>query len=177
MSVARTVTPYTIVDTRLGLSAALQRLNVCSVSARPILYLDLEGINLCRNGSISIIQVYQCQENRVYLIDVHTLGAAAFSTTGTDGVTTLKSVLENPSIPKAFFDVRNDSDALYNLFNVYLRGVVDVQLMELRTRTGSKRLLNGLARCLEKYFSAARMHAEASRWTAAKQAGLRLFCS
>ncbi len=95
------------------------------------------------------------------LVDVHTLGAAAFSTTATDGVTTLKSVLEDPSIPKAFFYVRNDSDALYNLYSVYMRGVVDVQLMELRTRTGSRRLLNGLARCLEGYFKSARMVVEA----------------
>ncbi|DBA87575.1 TPA: hypothetical protein ACH3X1_004599 [Trebouxia sp. C0004] len=121
------------------------------------------------------MQVYQSQEDHVYLVDMHTLGAAAFSTTATDGVTTLKSVLQDPSIPKAFFDARNDSDALYNLYSVYLRGVADVQLMELRTRTGSRRLLNGLARCLERYFTPARMIMEASEWNEAKQAGLRLF--
>ena len=71
--------------------------------------------------------------------------------------------------------VRNDSDALYNLYSVYMRGVVDVQLMELRTRTGSRRLLNGLARCLEGYFKSARMVVEALEWNEAKQAGLRLF--
>ena len=80
------------------------------------------------------MQVYQSEEDHVYLVDVHTLGAAAFSTTATDGITTLKSVLENSSIPKAFFDVRNDSDALYNLYSIYLCGVVDVQLMELPQR-------------------------------------------
>lgn len=167
--------PYTIVDTEASLSAVLRSFNVSSVSARPVLYLDLEGINLCRHGSIAIMQVYQSEEDHVYLVDVHTLGAAAFSTTATDGVTTLKSVLENSSIPKAFFDVRNDSDALYNLYSIYLCGVVDVQLMELRTRTGSRRLLNGLARCLERYFTSARMVVEASEWNEAKQAGLRLF--
>ncbi len=115
--------PYTIVDTKARLSAALRSLNVSSVSAKPILYLDLEGINLCRNGSISILQVYQCRENHVYLIDVHT--PATFSTEAPNGVTTFKHVLENPSILKAFFDVRNDSDALYNLFGAYLQGVIE----------------------------------------------------
>lgn len=71
--------------------------------------------------------------------------------------------------------MRNDSDALYNLYSVYLQGVVDVQLMELRTRGGSKRFVNGLARCLESYFTQARLHMELASWTRAKQAGIRLF--
>ena len=167
--------PYTIVDTQESMSAALKSLTVSSASEKPVLYLDLEGINLCRNGSISILQVYQCEEDHVYLIDVHTLGKAAFSTTAKDRVTTFKSVLENPSILKGFFDVRNDSDALYNHFNVYLQGVVDIQLMELQTRTGSKRLLNGLAKCLERYFTTAHMTVQASEWHLVKQAGRRLF--
>jgi len=54
--------PYTIVDTEASLSAVLRSFNVSSVSARPVLYLDLEGINLCRHGSIAIMQVYQSEE-------------------------------------------------------------------------------------------------------------------
>lgn len=144
---------YTIVDDAISLSAALCSLNVVSTTAKPTLYVDLEGINLCRHGSISIIQIYQCEQDHVYLIDVHRLGASAFTITSNDGSTTLKSVLENRSIAKAFFDVRNDSDALYTHSKVYLQGVVDIQLMELRTRTHSKKLLNGLARCLEICFA------------------------
>ena len=167
--------PYTIVDSPEGVSAALGSFQVLSLSDKPILYVDLEGINLCRHGSISVIQMYQSQENRVYLIDVHSLGAAAFSTASKDGSTTLKRVLESSSILKGFFDVRNDSDALYNHFGVYLRGVVDIQLMELRTRTGSRKFVNGLARRLEQYFAAAGSFGEAATWRSAKQAGLRLF--
>jgi hypothetical protein len=37
----------------------------------------------------------------------------AFSTAGTNGQT-LKTILESETIPKVFFDVRNDSDALYS---------------------------------------------------------------
>ena len=167
--------PYTIVDTASSLSAAICSFNVVSVTAKPILYVDIEGINLSRHGSISIIQIYQSEEDHVYLVDVHGLGAAAFTTKSSDGSTTVKAVLENRSIAKAFFDVRNDSDALYHQFNIYLQGVVDLQLMQLRTRTGSRRLLNGLARCLESYFAKSRMIVEAAEWSRAKQAGVQLF--
>lgn len=156
------VVPYTIVDDTTSLSAALCGLNVVCTTAKPILYVDLEGINLCRHGSISILQIYQSEQDHVYLIDVHRLGASAFETKSNDGSATLKSILENKSIAKAFFDVRNDSDALYNQFDVYLQGVVDLQLMELKTRTRSKRLLNGLARCLENFFAQSHMTVEAA---------------
>lgn len=167
--------PYTIVDNTASLSEALCSLKVASITDRPVLYLDLEGINLCRNGSISILQIYQSEEDHVYLIDVYTLGKAAFTTTSSDGATTLKTILESRIARKAFFDVRNDSDALYNLYNVYLQGVVDMQLMELRSRSGSRKFLNGLARCLDKYFTDARLHIEMASWNQAKQAGIRLF--
>jgi exonuclease 3'-5' domain-containing protein 1 len=40
------------------------------------------------------------------------LGSLAFSTSGIDGQT-LKSILESDAIPKAFFDARNASAALF----------------------------------------------------------------
>ena len=76
----------------------------------PSLYIDLEGINLSRNGSISILQVFVSSSRRTYLVDIHTLRNKAFSTPGTNGCT-LKDILESDVIPKVFFDVRNDSDA------------------------------------------------------------------
>ena len=167
--------PFTIVDDAASLSAALTSLNKASPTAKPFLYLDLEGISLSRHGSISILQIYQLEQDHVYLIDVHTLGAAAFNIKSGDSSTTLKGILENEAIAKAFFDVRNDSDALYNLHGVYLQGVVDLQLMELTTRLRSRRLLNGLGRCLESYFAKSQMILEAAEWTQAKQAGLWLF--
>lgn len=170
-----TSVPYTIVDSAATLSTALCSLVLSSVSDKPALYVDLEGINLCRNGSISIVQIYQSVEAHVYLIDVHTLSKTAFSTTSADGGITLKDILESRTSRKAFFDVRNDSDALYNLYDVYLQGVVDIQLMELRSRSGSKRFVNGLARCLESYFTQARLYGEFASWKEAKQAGIRLF--
>lgn len=78
----------------------------------PSIYVDLEGINLSRHGSISIMQISLLPRDEVYLIDVYTLGQEAFSHPSTSGKT-LKGILEDKNILKAFFDVRNDSDALY----------------------------------------------------------------
>ncbi|MCJ1239609.1 hypothetical protein MMC14_007607 [Varicellaria rhodocarpa] len=88
----------------------------------PSLYLDLEGINLSRHGSISIIELFVFPLNHVYLVDVHVLGEKAFSTLGSDS-RTLKVILESTDILKVFFDVRNDFDALYSLFDIKLAGV------------------------------------------------------
>ena len=60
----------------------------------PSLYLDLEGINLSRHGTLAIVSVFVAPQNRVYLIDVHVLGERAFSTKGSKGET-FKGVLES----------------------------------------------------------------------------------
>lgn len=46
----------------------------------PSLYLDLEGARLSRDGTVSLITPYVLPISAVYLIDIHTLGATAFST-------------------------------------------------------------------------------------------------
>src|SRR5689334_19054318 len=99
----------------------------------PSLYIDLEGINLCRQGSISLLVIFVQPKNHVYFVDIHKLHDEAFTTTSADG-TTLKTILESPKIPKVFFDVRNDSDALHHHFGIRLQGIEDVQLMENAAR-------------------------------------------
>lgn len=116
----------------------------------PVIYVDLEGVKLSRHGSISIITIYVKRSNIVYLIDVHTLAAACSTTTGTNGITTLKTIFEDRKITKVFFDVRNDSDALYAQYRVLLAGVIDLQLMELVSRKRGKVYVNGLAKCIER---------------------------
>jgi exonuclease 3'-5' domain-containing protein 1 len=115
---------------------------------KSVIYIDLEGLNLCREGSVSILTLLidlETSPKEVYLIDVHTLGEEVFNTAGV-GKTTLEDILQNEEIPKVFFDVRNDSDALFSHYGIALQGVEDVQLMESATRetTGSRRYLNGL---------------------------------
>ena len=138
----------------------------------PSLYLDIERINLSRHGSISIIQLFVPLQNHVFLIDVHVLGAAAFSTQNSNGQT-LKHILESPDIPKVFFDVRHDSDALYSHFHISLAGIEDIQLLENAVRPFNRRCVSGLAKCIEK--DATMTDSQRSDWRRTKEQGLRLF--
>ncbi|EFE37934.1 hypothetical protein TRV_07424 [Trichophyton verrucosum HKI 0517] len=70
-----------------------------------------------------------------------------FSTEDSTG-TTLASIFECPVLRKAVFDVRGASDYLFHECEVTLDGIVDIQLMELATRDGSKEFLRGLATCI-----------------------------
>lgn len=65
-----------------------------------------------RDGTISILQIFVQPLNEVYLLNINTLWAAAF-TAGSKKHVSLKAILENDKISKVFFDVRNDSDALH----------------------------------------------------------------
>ncbi|KAJ4351408.1 uncharacterized protein N0V89_006750 [Didymosphaeria variabile] len=139
----------------------------------PSLYIDIEGVNLSRHGTVSILQIYVLPIDRTYLVDIHTLKGLAFTTDGSRGQS-LKDIFESNAIPKAFFDIRNDSDALYSHFGIHVAGIADIQLMELATRTGSKRCINGLARCMERG-DAAMSYAEKAKWAENKEAGRKLF--
>jgi hypothetical protein len=92
---------------------------------------------------------------------------------GKRSFTCLKELLEAENIPKIFFDVRNDSDALFHHFQISLPGVGDIQLMELATRTFSKKYVSGLQKCIEN--DAAMTIPEKFAWIAAKEKGMKLF--
>jgi exonuclease 3'-5' domain-containing protein 1 len=81
----------------------------------PSIFIDLEGMNLGRHGSISIMSLYVLTKRTVYLIDVYKLGNEAFSTGNGDGKS-LKYVLECPATLKVFFDARRDLEALSALY-------------------------------------------------------------
>lgn len=138
----------------------------------PSLYLDLEGTNLSRQGSISILQIRIAPKDKTYLIDIHNLGEQAFSTPGRNG-RDLRTVLEDSAIPKVFFDVRHDSDALHAHFHVKLAGVQDLQLVELATRAFSRRYVKGLSKCIENDLSLS--YVESRAFQAVKELGLDLF--
>ncbi|XWX02354.1 hypothetical protein V2A60_010391 [Cordyceps javanica] len=161
----------TIVDSVDGIALLLDDMKNLPTSP-PSLYLDLEGINLGREGSVSILQIHSLPKQHTYLVDVHCLGSKAFSTQGSDG-SSIKSVLESSMIPKVFFDVRNDSDALYSHFSIHLRGVEDLQLMELATRSSRKRFVSGLAKCIE--LDAPLAAGEKQKLVECKKAGQLLF--
>ncbi|CAF3625678.1 unnamed protein product [Fusarium graminearum] len=100
------------------------------------------------------------------------MGDKCFSTPGSNR-RTLKDILECDNITKVFFDVRNDSDALYGSYQIKLAGIHDLQLMELATRSFSRRCVNGLSKCIER--DAPLSVRERLDWVRIKEAGVRLF--
>lgn len=139
----------------------------------PSTYVDLEGINNSRQVTMSILPIYVQPEDHTYLIDIHHLQHKAFSTTRKQSKSCLKAILESKDIPKAFFDVHNDSDTLFHHFQIKLSGVYDIQLMDLATRKFSRRCANGLQRCIEN--DAIMTDTEKLWWNMAKEAGLKKF--
>ena len=83
---------------------------ISSIPPSSTIYLDLEGNCLNRHGTISLIAVLIYPQRVVRLIDVFVLGKPAFTTASNNGKT-LKSILEDPDIPKCAWDVRNDTCA------------------------------------------------------------------
>ena len=162
---------YSLIDTTSALSTLLDVISGLETSPPP-LFVDLEGNNLSRHGTISILQLYVHPLDHVYLIDVNKLGDKAFLVAGISG-TTLASVIESATIPKVFFDVRNDSDALHSHFQIKLANVDDLQLMELAVRPFDKRCVNGLKRCIER--DAMMTPSEKRQWSKVKDEGHHLF--
>lgn len=162
---------FTFIESYSSLADLLDSLNDLATSP-PSLYLDLEGNNLSRYGSVSIVQLFVQPRQQVYLIDTCTLGSHAFTTAGSSGKT-LKLVLESTAIPKVFFDVRNDSDALFSHFGIRLSNVEDLQLMESATRTSAGKCLSGLAKCIER--DATMSHTLKQQWKTTKEQGPNLF--
>lgn len=171
MTVEQSQLQTKVVDSSSVLLCLLDDLTHLNTSS-PILYLDLEGTKLGRDGSISILTLYVVPRKTIYLIDVHGMRDQAFRTLHPSG-TSLRSVLESPSIKKVFFDVRNDSDALFAHYGISLDGVQDLQLMELATRKGSKRLVAGLAKCIEN--DSAISTAKKAEWKQQKERTGRFF--
>lgn len=158
-------------DTTAALEKFLSDLGNCD-GQPPRLYVDLEGNNLSRNGTLSLVTILLEPERDVYLVDVTTLGRDAFTTAGADG-RTLKSVLESEDVVKVYFDIRNDSDALFGLYEIRVAGIEDLQLMELASRNFSKRNVNGLAKCIER--DSTIPFVERRRWQVVKDNGKHLF--
>ncbi|KAK6387924.1 hypothetical protein LTR81_027264 [Elasticomyces elasticus] len=158
-------------DTTAALKKFLNDLNNCN-GHPPRLYVDLKGNNLSRNGTLSLVTIPLEPESEVYLVDVTTLGRDAFTTASTGGCT-LKPVLESRDIVKVFFDIRNDSDALFGLYEIRVAGIEDLQLMELASRNFSKRHVNGLAKCIER--DSTIPFVERRGWQLVKDNGKHLF--
>jgi exonuclease 3'-5' domain-containing protein 1 len=171
MSIVSAQTDIVVVDSATTLLSLLDNIIGLAVDP-PSLYLDLEGVKLGRHGSISIISLYIAPTKKIYFIDIHRLGKTAFSTTNSSA-TSLKTILESPTIPKVFFDIRNDSDALFSHFQISVDGIKDLQLMELASRKGSQNLVARLAKCIEKESPVST--AAKAEWQRTKEGASRLY--
>ncbi|KAJ7176756.1 ribonuclease H-like domain-containing protein [Mycena filopes] len=156
----------------------MSKAQVGDLTARDIPTIDLEGVALCRSGTLCLVQLQASGSDTIWLVDVVVLGASAFEEESPDGQS-LKRILESHSVKKIFFDVRNDSDALYNLFGITLANVYDLQLLELAVRSSNPgrppRFLKGLVPSLETYVAPLKSAGVVRNWGRIKEAGLRLF--
>ncbi|KAB5578303.1 hypothetical protein GE09DRAFT_1168934 [Coniochaeta sp. 2T2.1] len=141
-----------LIDTPAALSILVDILYGQPTSP-PSLFIDLEGVNLSGDGTISILQIFVRPTIRAYLVDVHTLRHLAFLTRGAATGHTLEELLESDIIPKVFFD--------------------DLQLMELATRRFGRKCVNGLSKCIE--HDTPMGSNERITWKATKDKGLTLF--
>lgn len=81
----------------------LTSLEPASSPGEPFMYIDLEGVDLCREGSLSILTLLIRGDptERTCLIDIHALEPQAFDTAGTSQKT-LKDNLQDENVPKVF---------------------------------------------------------------------------
>jgi exonuclease 3'-5' domain-containing protein 1 len=82
---------YELIDSAEAMSTVIANL-INLPTKPPSLYIDLEGVNLSRQGTISILQIHIAPQNKFYLIDIHKLGSQAFDTSDKQNYT-LRSVL------------------------------------------------------------------------------------
>ena len=64
---------------------------LCSIPDPSTLYIDLEGNNLCRHGTLCLITIPVHPQGLIRVVDVLTLGELAFSTPSEDGLSDAKS--------------------------------------------------------------------------------------
>mmetsp|Transcript_11791 Transcript_11791/g.15394 ORF Transcript_11791/g.15394 Transcript_11791/m.15394 type:complete len:272 (-) Transcript_11791:271-1086(-) len=135
-----------LVDKIEGCRSAVEDIKRCKKVS-----VDLEGTNLCRAGTICLIQMRGLSQNGntpIYLFDIVALGKTAFEEGG------LRSILENGWFEKIMFDCRGDADALFHLYGVRLYGVYDLQVLHtLMFSTHNDMYLKGLKKVLEDFFS------------------------
>jgi exonuclease 3'-5' domain-containing protein 1 len=134
---------------------------------QPEVAVDMEGVELCREGEICLIQVAD-RLRRVFLFDITVLGSAAFK----QGK--LGALLGDVRVRKVICDGRADNDALLHLHGVVMQNVYDLQVLYALTFSASTdSYVKGLEACLQ-----AAQVVPATQWEvmrATKRRGKELF--
>ncbi|XXG48271.1 hypothetical protein AAC387_Pa02g2769 [Persea americana] len=89
-----------------------------SVEKQLIIGFDCEGVDLCRHGTLCIMQL--AFPDAVYLVDVVQGGDILMQA--------CKPALESSYITKVIHDCKRDSEALYFQYGIKLHNVVDTQI-------------------------------------------------
>nr|KJB54746.1 hypothetical protein B456_009G047400 [Gossypium raimondii] len=79
---------------------------------------DCEGVDLCRNGTLCIMQL--AFQDAIYLVDAIEGGEVL--------INACKPALESSYIKKVIHDCKRDSEALYFQFGIKLNNVMDTQI-------------------------------------------------
>jgi exonuclease 3'-5' domain-containing protein 1 len=171
-----TSTPNNIVDTANQVRNLIEVIEASQLQPA-FLFIDIEGADLSRSGSIAIIQVVVPPQKRVCLVDIHILKAEAFDTPSTSGLT-LRTILESGQFPKVFFDIRNDSDALIVTSRStsalwLICNSSNLQLLEFATRPVRGSFVKSLSTCISD--TNILSWAEKRSWNGGKEAGRKLF--
>lgn len=90
-----------LVDTTASIDLCLADISPIIGMQPSKIALDLEGVKLCRYGRVSIVQIFADTSNIIWLIDITTLGRAAFDHKDTHGQS-LRDVLQNPNTQKVW---------------------------------------------------------------------------
>lgn len=82
----------------------------------PQVFVDCEGNNLGRSGTLSLLQIYLAPHDRTWIFDVTILGDKVFNTDLKGN--TIRSILQDKYIYKCFWDVRNDRYVMHLIFTI-----------------------------------------------------------
>ncbi|XP_066487584.1 piRNA biogenesis protein EXD1 isoform X2 [Tiliqua scincoides] len=118
----------------------IKKQNVCGIAA--------EGVNLCRHGKLSWLQV--ATTSHIFLFDIFLLGVRVFK----NG---LQMVLEDRNILKVIHDCRWLSDCLSHQYGIVLSNVFDTQVADVlhfSMETGGflPHCISTLQECLMRHF-------------------------
>jgi len=115
---------YILCDDSSSLSHAIAAIQPASV-----LVLDCEGKTLGVEGgtlSLIILRALEPEISKAYLIDTISLTK--------DQLNPIFDIIQSSSVTKIMYDGRKDFSELYHGCNVYLRGVLDLQLADVNSR-------------------------------------------
>jgi exonuclease 3'-5' domain-containing protein 1 len=118
------------IDTNEKLIASCEYLRKSIIVSHSSIAIDMHGVQLGKDGEISILQMSSGSlHDPVFIVDILQLKEIAFKSRSP-----LRLLLEDETVPKLFFDVRGDVNALYHQFRITIRNLEDLQLIDIVKR-------------------------------------------